>query len=146
RYESCPDHGRRYYRCRGKDRLASGPRCGSPVISGRGARGGGGGGGGGPCGAHDVELRSRVEVLARKLRGAEVKVRKLLDLHLEDGLPKDEIADRLRTITRERDGLRGELERAQANMAERNAAGGRLAALDQWAAKARRGIDRLDTG
>jgi len=95
-------------------------------------------------GANDVDLRARVEALARKLRGVEGKEKRLLDLYVEDGIAKGEVAARLRALTREREGLRGDLGRAEAQVAAHDADGGRLAALDRWAAKARRGIDRLD--
>jgi site-specific DNA recombinase len=161
RYQSVPAHGRRYYRCYGRDRFTKGPRCRSPWISARiteaevwktvrdalrrpeilrhgverwEAR----------QGARDVEIRSRVEVLARKVRTIETKERRLLDLYLEDGLDKTEIAGRLRTLTRERDGLRAELQRAEAHAAAQGATGARLEAIDRWAAEARQGIDQLD--
>jgi site-specific DNA recombinase len=161
RYDSCPNHGRRYYRCHGRDRFTKGPQCRSPWLSARVAEAevwravaealrhpavlrAGVENWAAQRGARDVEVRSRVEELRRKLRAVEGKERKLLDLYVEDGIARDEITARLRTLTRERDGLRDELGRAEAQVAAHDAAGGRLAAIERWATKARKGIDRLD--
>ncbi|PYM44447.1 MAG: hypothetical protein DME12_00300, partial [Candidatus Rokuibacteriota bacterium] len=161
RYVSCPQHGRRCYRCHGHDRFALTAGCRAPMISANVAEAevwttvadalrnpatlrAGVEAWAAQRGANDVDLRARVEALARKLRGVEGKEKRLLDLYVEDGIAKGEVAARLRALTREREGLRGDLGRAEAQVAAHDADGGRLAALDRWAAKARRGIDRLD--
>ena len=162
RYEGVPAHGRRYYRCRGRDRFTQGPRCRAPWLSAtiaeavvwnavtealrrpqalrqaveryERARG-----------TRDVELKSRVEHIRRQLRAVEHKERRLLDLYLEDAdVQTAEVRGRLQALARERARLRDDLHRAEGLTATQGALEARQETLERWCAQARRGLARLD--
>jgi site-specific DNA recombinase len=162
RYEGIPSHGRRYYRCHGRDRFTPGARCRSPWMSAAvaeavvwnavaealrrpealrraverydAARG-----------ARDVELKSRAEHLRRQLRAVEHKERRLLDLYLDDvQVATAEVLGRLQALARERARLTEELERAEGSAVTQGVLEARQDAVERWCAQARRGLARLD--
>jgi site-specific DNA recombinase len=161
RYEGIPSHGRRYYRCHGRDRFTAGDRCRSPWLSAtvaevavwraveeairrpnalrkaveryeasRGVR--------------DVELRSRAEHMRRQLHAVESKERRLLDLFLEQDLQTAVARERLLALAIERARLTEDLRRAEDQAVAHGATRSHVNAIEQWCARARRGLRRLD--
>lgn len=161
RYVGVPSHGRRYYRCLGRNRIASHGTCRSPWLSAGAAEAAVWGavtavlrdpqtllrqleGYATRQGVRDVELRSGVEHLRRLLAEAERQEHRLLDLYLDETLRTDALRGRLEELARRREGLRERLARAEAETAAHGAAESRQEAITHWCAQARRGLGRLD--
>ena len=160
KFETVPTHGVRNYRCRGRNTLAA-QRCRAPIIAAHtsetavwdalakalrdpatlragvatwaAARQ-----------AQDAEVQAELTALTRRLSKTETKVRNLVAALADPDLPRDEIKTQLAALTRERDGLRVQVAEAQARAAAVGGAGARQAAIEAAAARAARGIDRLD--
>lgn len=162
-YVSYPSKGRRYYRCRGYDRFSLGPRCLSPVIQAPWSEGAVWEAVTGllrqpavlreaaeryaaTSAVRDLELSTRLEVLRRALATLDGKERRALEVYLEEGIDKPALLAQVRGIVREREGVRAELARAEAQVVAQGAVGGHEAAIARWCATAARGMDRLDVG
>jgi len=155
-----PSHGRRFYRCQGRDGLRA-ERCRAPMLHAdhaeaavweaiagiirrpqilterlraRADR----------LGARDVEVRSAVDHLARELTKADREEQRLLDLYLTEDLRSDAVRERLAELAKRRAGLRERLGMAQHRAAEQGAEQARQAAIERWCKAARKGLDRLD--
>jgi site-specific DNA recombinase len=161
RYVGVPSHGRRYYRCLGRNRILSHGTCRSPWLSADIAEASVWGamtdvlrdpatllrkleGYATRQGVRDVELRSGVEHLRRQLAEAERQERRLLDLYLEEALRTDALRERLQGLASRREGLRERLARAEAQATAHGALEARHDAIKRWCVQARRGIDRLN--
>jgi site-specific DNA recombinase len=161
RYDGCPSHGRRYYRCHGRDRLVLERPCRAPWLSARVAEAVVWDAVAGVLrrpkvllraldgyatrqGVRDVEVRSSVEHVRRQLADLERQERRLLDLYLDDSLRTEAVRTRLEELARRRAGLREQLERAEGQAAALGAAGARHDMIVNWCAQARRGLNRLD--
>jgi site-specific DNA recombinase len=93
----------------------------------------------------DAQIQAEVGALAKRLGAVDLKIRKLLDLLTDgEGLPTDDIKARLAALTRERAGLRVQVAEAEGRAVARQTSGIRLEAAERWAAKMRKGIDKLD--
>jgi site-specific DNA recombinase len=155
-----PMHGRRFYKCSGRDRLRGDERCRAATISAekletflwetvvsvlknptvlseklehRAV----------PCGPREVEVRSEGEHLARQLTDLERQAQRLLDLYLEEQLAVPSLKSRL-----------AELATRKTNVEERLAATRRVAdlqhaqqahqdAIRAFCAQALRGLAKL---
>jgi site-specific DNA recombinase len=160
KYVGIPSHGRRVYRCAGRDRLAGSERCRSKTVSAERlerqvwnatvavlrqpallmdklevhrAR----------AGAPAVEVRSEVDHLTKQLAEVERREVRLLDLYLEDDLQVPALKARLEDLRRAKAGISERLARAQARIAAHEAAGARHDAIRRFCRQARRGLTRL---
>jgi site-specific DNA recombinase len=161
RYVGVPSHGRRYYRCFGRNRILSHGTCRSPWLSADTAEASVWGaitdvlrdpatllrklvGYTTRRGVRDVELRSGVEHLRRLMADVDRQEHRLLDLYLDETLRTDALRGRLGELARRREGLRERLARAEAQATAHGALEARQGAITRWCAQACRGIDRLD--
>jgi len=160
KYVGIPSHGRRVYRCAGRDRLAGSERCRSKTVSAEGlerqvwdaivrvlkqpallmdklaahrSR----------AGAQDIEVRSEVEHLTKQLAEMERREARLLDLYLEDDLQVPALKARLEDLRRAKTGIGERLARTQAQITSQEAAGARQDAIRVFCRQARRGLARL---
>lgn len=155
-----PCHGRRYYRCAGRDRFVAGGRCergllhadqvevlvwetvaavvrDPAVLSARlenyRAR----------LGARDVEVISEVEHLRRQAASVRAQEARLLDLYLADPT-LDAVTERLQQLATQRRGLEEGVQAAEARVGEHRAEVAQREGLAAFCARVSAGLDALD--
>ena len=155
-----PSHGRRVYRCVGRDRLVAPDRCRARTesaekleslvwetvvgvlrkpkileekIRDHQTR----------LGVREVELRSEVEHLGRQLADLERQEERLLDLYLTEGVGVDRVRARLEGLARQRAGIKERLAQAERQAAASTAEEGRQEAIRRYCSQALRGLGRL---
>jgi site-specific DNA recombinase len=160
KYIGTPSHGRRIYRCAGRDRLTGEARCRAATRTAE------------PLeslvwdaivgalrqpalleaklesnlatlGARDVEVRSRVEHLGRQLADLERREAKLLDLYLEDGIEAPTLRTKLEAIRQQKTQTEEQRAEAQRHVATQSAAAGRQQAIRDYCRLALRGLTKL---
>jgi len=156
-----PSHGRRIYRCFGRDRLRGPQRCRVPTMSAEKieafiwetvvgvlrnpeiltekaeahqTR----------LGVREVELRSEAEHLIRQLADLERQEQRLLDLYLADGLVMDSVLERLGEFGRRRAGLEERLAKARTLAVASAAKEARQGAVRRYCTQALRGLEKLE--
>lgn len=156
-----PSHGRRIYRCFGRDRLRGPERCRVPTVSAERiesfiwetvveilrhpkllaeklethqTQ----------LGVREVELRSAAEHLTRQLRDLERQEQRLLDLYLAEGLAVASVRERLAEFNRRRAGLKERLAHAETLAVASAAEEGRQVAIRRYCSQALRGLEKLD--
>ncbi len=160
RYVGIPAHGRRVYRCSGRDRLASGSGCRARPESAEALerfiwgtvveilrqphvlaekleahRT--------TIGARDVEIRSRGEHLARELGKVEREEARLLDAYVHEELQVPALKARLTEVSTRKAALVADLARTHAEMASHAAVAARQDGIQAFCRLALRGITRL---
>ena len=160
KYVGIPSHGRRIYRCSGRDRLAGAERCACrtvraetieavvwdtianvlkqpDVITARlevyQVR----------LGARDVEVRSEIEHLTRQLAEVERQEGKLLDLYLAADLEVLAVKARLGEIQQRKAGLVERIGQAKDRFARHEAEHARQGAIKRFCRQALRGLAAL---
>lgn len=159
-YYGVPSHGRPFYRCAGRDRLAGGGRCRAPVLSaGRleafvwetvsgvlrqpglltekieaHQR---------ALGVRQVEVLSEVEYLARQFGDFERQGERLLDLYLDGGIPKGLLQKRLEGFESQKAELSARLAQARQRAASHAAEAAHRDAVARYCRLALRGLERL---
>ncbi len=159
--EGTPSHGRRAYRCAGRDRLAA-ARCRAQArgaealeafvldtvvavlrdpavltekLEAHRAR----------LGAHEVEVRSEIEHLARQVAEADRQEQKLLDLFLDERLDSPAVRGWLADVRRRKVGLEERLTHARAHAATQQAEDARQDAIRRFCRLGPlRGLDQLN--
>lgn len=153
-------HGRREYRCGGRDRLQGEQRCGAKVLGadriealiwqtviGVLKR---------PAvlsekletyrvrlGARDVEVRSEIERLARQLAEADRQEARLLDLYVTEGLEISGLRSRLEDLRQRKVGLEEKIGQARQRRAFHEAEDARSEAIRRFCTQALRGLRNL---
>jgi site-specific DNA recombinase len=156
-----PSHGRRIYRCSGRDRLQGRERCRARTVSAERfetfiwetvvgilrnpqllaekleahhTR----------LGVREVELKSEVEHLDKQVRDLERQEQRLLDLYLAEGLAVASVRERLEEFARRRKGLEERLGQAKAMATKSAAEESRQGSIRRYCAQALRGLEKLD--
>jgi len=153
-------HGRREYRCAGRDRLAGAERCRKRPLNAddmealvwhvvtdalrqpellsekmEAYRV--------QLGAREVEVRSELEHLDRQLTELERREARLLDLYLEEGLQVPALKERLADLREQKTGLKDRIARARAQLDAHEAEVGRQEAIKRFCEQVLRGLDQL---
>lgn len=161
RYAGIPSHGRRYYRCAGRDRLAWPDRCRAPRLAAEAieslvwetvtavlrqpgllaekvaayrTR----------IGPREVEIQSEAASLERQLAEAARHEGKLLDLYLDDALRGPILADRLRAVQERKARLEDRLAVVRRQLANQAAEAARQDGVARYCELALEGLEALD--
>lgn len=161
RLAGCPQHGRRFYRCGGRDRLAGAARCRTGLLHAdrlearvwstvaevlrrpavllthveRHVA---------AAGVREIEVRSEADYLAEQLAGLHRQEQKLLDLYLDESLRTEALRERLQALATARWALQERLSLVQRQAAQQGAAEAHQEAVLRFCATARRGLSRLN--
>jgi hypothetical protein len=156
-----PSHGRRYYRCAGRDRLGDGERCRAgaqaaeplealvwetvesivrnpAVLAERmeayRAR----------LGVREIEVLSEVEHLRRQLAAVRAQEQKLLDLYLVGSAPLPSVAERLQGLAEARETAEARIAQSEGRVVRQRAVSEQRETLERFCAAAARGLEVLN--
>ena len=160
KYVGAPSHGRPFYRCAGRDRLAGEERCRVPTMAAaridafvwdtiiailkepgllaekleahRTS-----------LGVRQIEVVSEAEYLARRLVEVERQEERLLDAYLDDNLPKALLRKRLGELQGRKAELEAHLAQARRRAAKHEAEAAHQDAVERYCQVALRGLERL---